>query len=193
MLKDIVTSEVRIKIIHEFFKDVNKPLHIRELARRVDTEINAVRRELLRFHKAGLLKKEARMNRVYYQIKKDYSIYPEIFSIVAKEIGLGSIIIKNLTELGKVKFALLSRAFVEGRISTTDQVDLLIVGAVDIKFLQEIIKNYEAHIEREINYTVLGEEEFFFVKTRKDPIINGAITQSRVILVGDENKYCSYI
>ncbi|MBU1017345.1 MAG: winged helix-turn-helix domain-containing protein [Patescibacteria group bacterium] len=190
MLKDIITSEVRTKIILELYKNLHTPLHIRELARRVGTEINAVRRELDRLQKCGMLKKEPKTNKIFYSVRTDYSSFSEILSFVNKEVGLGGLIVKNLAELGKVKFALLSTEFAQGRIATPNEVDLLLVGAVDIKYLQELVKKSEKDLGHEINYTVLGEDEFDFKKARRDPFILNILLQGRVVLVGDESKFC---
>jgi len=190
MLKDLITSEVRIKIIVELYKNLHTPLHIREITRRVGTEINAVRRELDRLQKCGMLKKESKTNKIFYSVRTDYSSFNEVLSFVNKEVGLGGLVVKNLAELGKVKFALLSTEFVQGRVAAPNEVDLLLVGAVDVKYLQEIVKKEEQALGHEINYTVLGEDEFNFKKTRRDPFVLNILLQGRIILVGDESKFC---
>lgn len=190
MLKDIITSEVRVKIIVELYKNLHKPLHIRDLSRRVGTEINAVRRELTRLQKCGMLKKEAKTNKIFYTVRTDYISFNEMLSFVNKETGLGGLIVKNLSELGKVKFALLSSDFVQGRIASPNEVDLLLVGAVDIKYLQELIKEAEQTVGHEINYMVLGEDEFDFKKSRRDPFVLNILLQGRIVLTGEESKFC---
>jgi len=190
MLKDIITSNVRVKIILELYKELNSQVHIRELARRVGTEINAVRRELTNLQKCGMLKRETRANRIYFSIRKDYAGYSDMLSFVYKEIGLGGSILKNLPELGKVKFALLSTEFVEGRVSSPSQVDLLLVGTIDMNYLQVLVKKAQEPINHEINYAVLGEEEFSFRKSRRDSFILNILIQGRIVLTGEESKYC---
>src|SRR3989344_1509026 len=159
-LEDIITSEVRIKIIVELFTETDKHLYVRELTRRVGTEINAVRRELKRLTKAGLVKKEKRGNRLYYLIKKDHPFYYELLSMVAKERGIGRKILENLNQLGKVKLAVLSSEFAEGRESEKDELDLLLVGNIDLDLLSRLVAESGREIKKDINYTVLGEEEF---------------------------------
>lgn len=190
MLKDIVTSSVRVKIIMELFKELDSSIHIRELARRVGTEINAVRRELDRLQKCGMLKKETRANRIYFSVRKDYPGYKDMLSFVYKEIGIGGLVLKNLSELGKVKFGILSTEFIEGRVSSPNEVDLLLVGTIDMNYLQELIKKVQDTLEHEINYTVLGEDEFSFRKSRRDSFILNILIQGRIVIIGDESKFC---
>ena len=77
-LSDLITSRVRVKVLELFFKNVGEKYHVRGVVREVDEEINAVRIELDRFEKAGILGKENRGNRVYYSIREDYEFFVEI-------------------------------------------------------------------------------------------------------------------
>ena len=95
-LQDIITSEVRVRLLIELFSDVNNNLYVRELTRRVGTEVNAIRRELKRLSKAGIVKKEQRGNRLYYIVRKDYVYYYELLSMISKESGIGKMILENL-------------------------------------------------------------------------------------------------
>ena len=54
--------------------------------------------------------------------------------------------------------------------------------------LSQIIKAEEVRREREINYTVMTEEEFEFRKSRRDPFVLSVVSGSRVMIVGDEEE-----
>jgi len=190
MLKDLITSDVRVKILILFLSNPKDGLHVREITRRVGTEINAVRRELERFLKAGILKRESLGNRVYYRFRSDYPFESDLLSTFDKEYGLSSKILDNAKDLGKIVFGLLSLDFLRGREVSQGNIDLLIVGAVDLKFLRGIIEKYQEKIGREINYSVMAEDEFEFRKKRMDSFIIKVLSQSRVIFVGNEDKYC---
>ena len=139
-LLDLITSEARVRILHELFSETNKHLYVRELTRRVGTEINAVRRELKRLTQAGLIRKERRGNRLYYLIRKDYIFYDDLVSIIAKETGIGKEIIDNQSSLGKIKLALLSKEYVEGREPQENQLDLIVVGSLNLEVMDTLIK-----------------------------------------------------
>lgn len=187
-LSDIITSEVRIKLLIELFSETRKHLYVRELTRRVGTEINAVRRELKRLNKAGIIKKEKRGNRLYYLLRKDHPFYFELTGMVAKEVGIGKSIIDNLSDLGKVRLALLSTEYAEGREAAQNELDLLVVGDVNLPKLSEIVKEVSALTKREINYTVLSEEEFEYLKNRRDAFLLSFIMSPNIFLAGDIMK-----
>lgn len=186
LLSDLITSKTRVKILALFFDNPNDMFHVREVVRRVDEEINAVRRELIHLEKKGILKREPRVNRVYYYLDKNYPHFFDLLSIQAKNTGLGADIIKNRVRLGKIKFAMLSGKFARGIRDNPEEVDLLVVGTVVLPELSLLIKDEEEKRKHEINYTVMTEEEFNFRKKRRDPFITSVIYGSRVMLIGDE-------
>jgi DNA-binding transcriptional ArsR family regulator len=192
-LLDLITSEARVRILHELFSETNKHLYVRELTRRVGTEINAVRRELKRLAQAGLIRKERRGNRLYYLLRKDYIFYNDLASIVAKETGIGKEIIDNQASLGKIKLALLSKDYIEGREPQENQLDLIVVGSVNLEVMDSLIKKAKIKTERDVNYTVMGEEEFIYLRDRKDHFLLSFLVSPNILLLGDENKYLTLV
>lgn len=188
MLKDLITSKTRVKILLLFLDDPSAMYHVREIVRRVSEEINAVRRELILLEKKGVLSREPRANRVYYYLDKNYPFYFDLIRLNGKTSGLGADIIKNRVKLGKIKYAMLSGKFVRKTRENAEGVDLLIVGTVVLPELTLIVKQEEAKRGAEINYTVMTEEEFIFRKKRLDPFINSVISGSRIMLIGDEDS-----
>ena len=88
-----------------------------------------------------------------------------------------------------MKFAVLSGRFLRAlpKRSTTD-VDLLVVGAIVLPELAQLVKAEEVRRGREMNYTVMTEEEFLFRKRRNDPFARDILSQSRVMVIGDEEE-----
>lgn len=186
MLADFITSKSRIKVLHVFLGTPYEMFHVRELVRRTGDEINAVRRELSFLESHGVLDKERRANRVYYFLSKNYPFYFDLLRIAAKTTGLGSEVIKNRAKLGKIKYAFLSGRFVRRLDKHPEDVDFLLVGTIVLPEIAVLVRNEEARLSVEINYTVMTEEEFDFRKSRHDPFIEKVIAGSRVMLLGDE-------
>ena len=111
-LEDIITSKVRVKILDLFYSHLTEMYHVRGIVREIDEEINAVRRELERLEKVGILKKEPRGNRIYYFIRNDYPLHGDILAIVSKSTGLGRVLIDSRSKLGKPSFIMFSGKFV---------------------------------------------------------------------------------
>ena len=185
---DLLISKVRVKILELFLGNPGENYHVREIVRRVDEEINAVRRELARLEKTGLLESEWRANRRIYLVRRDYLYYTELLSMVNKSVGLGGSILINKGKLGKVKYAMLSGSYVRGKPYAASEIDLFVVGDIVLPELGVIVREEEARRSREVNFTPMTEEEFNFRKNRRDPFVLGILARPRVMLIGDEEE-----
>lgn len=188
MLIDLFISKVRVKVLELFLSNPGQVYHVRDIVRRVAEEINAVRRELARLEKTGLLSSEWRANRRYYGVRRDHIFYFELLSMVNKSVGLGGAIIRNRAKLGKIRYAMLSGSFVRGKAYAAGEIDLFVVGTVVLPELGAIVREEEARRNREINFTPMTEEEFAFRKNRRDPFVMGVLSKPRVMLMGDEEE-----
>lgn len=188
-LADIITSKVRIKVLELFLSDISEKYHVRGIVREVGEEINAVRRELEKMEKSGILRKEPRGNRVYYWLREDYPFFGDILSLVSKTTGLGAEMIANRNKIGKVSFVMFSGRFARGKNrKKEDEVEILVVGDVTLPELSSIIRKEESKRGKEINYTVMSKDELDFRKKRRDPFLLGILTGSRIMIIGDEEE-----
>jgi len=190
-LQDLFVSKVRVKLLEIFLSAPGEIFYVRQLVRKTGEEINAVRRELARMEARGMVTKEVRANRLYYDFHKDYPFYGDLLSLVIKNSGLGMQLIKNKNKIGKIKYVMLAGRFARHKIHKQGDVDLLVVGEVVLPQLAVIIRNFEGQIKKEINYTVMTKEEFDFRKKRRDPFITTILLGSRIMLIGDEEEMVS--
>lgn len=170
-----------------FFSNLKEIYHVRGIVRETSEEINAVRRELEKFEKEGILRKEPRGNRVYYSTRSEYPFFGDLVSMIAKTTGLGKELIESKNKLGKVSFVMFSGKFVrEKDRKRDDDVDILVIGDIVLPELAALIRTEESRRDREINYTVMSREELDFRKKRRDPFLTGILAGSRVMIIGDE-------
>lgn len=193
MLDNIITSEARLKVLRYFFSNGYDFLpYVREIVRGTGLEINAVRRELQRLSSSKLLIEEKRGNRLHYKLNTSHSLYYDLASIIAREVGLGRLIYKKKKKIGNIKFCLLSlNYFLHREVKTP--IDLIIVGDVYLNYLKELITEYQEKKGTEVNYMVLSEQEYRILRDRKDPLIMNAFIQPRSIIVGNQDRYFSAI
>jgi len=193
MLNNLLTSEVRLNILKLLLLNSQRGYHVRGIVRAVKAEINAVRRELDNLFEIGLVKKRQSSNRIYYRADTDHPFFNDLLSLVSKEEGIGKKIIENEDQLGRISYAMLSLAFLRGRKSTALDVDLFIVGQVNLDFLKKLVLEEESKLGKEINYSVMSKEEFVSRKRTNDQFINRVLTQSRTMLIGDEEQFYSIL
>ncbi|MBI2103456.1 hypothetical protein HYT59_00460 [Candidatus Woesebacteria bacterium] len=191
-LSDIITSKARIKILELFFAVPGEMYHVRGIVREINEEINAVRRELERLEKAGVIKKESRGNRHYFWPREDYEFYGDLLSFISKTTGLGAQMIANRKKLGRLNYVMFSGKFARHKPrKKEDEVDILVVGEIVLPELANLIRVEESKRGHEINYTVMGRDELEFRKKRRDPFLLGILLGSRVMIIGDEDSMIS--
>ncbi|MFW6109847.1 MAG: winged helix-turn-helix domain-containing protein [Patescibacteria group bacterium] len=191
MLEDLLTSKVRVDMLKLLLRDPEEEHYVREITRAVDTEINAVRRELANLEDLGLVKKWRRGNRLYYKTNSDHPLYIPLLDLVCHESGLGRLILKHKRKLGKLKYAYMARALPMGRIAEEDEIDLVLIGEVHIEILRQYVHKAEKKHGHEINYTVLTKDEFTALKDRDDYFVRKLLTMPRIMLLGDEEDLVS--
>ncbi|MPM72823.1 hypothetical protein SDC9_119799 [bioreactor metagenome] len=189
-LNDFIISKVRTKILELFFSQPQEMYYVREITRATKQEINAVRRELDKMMETGLLKSEQRGNRLYYSLNRRYLYYQELQRMVIKSVGLGKKIRRYRRKLGTVSYVMFTGTFVEREMAKKDELDILVVGDVVLAELEELIHAEEKVLNREINYSVLSDEEFEFRKTRRDPFIMDAMYGVKIMVIGSELEFC---
>ncbi len=190
-MEELFVSKVRVKMLQLFLSSQENLFHVREIVRRVDEEINAVRRELARMEKNGMVTSEWRANRRLYRFRKDYILYTELLGMVIKSVGLGGAIVRNKARLGRIKYAMMATRFAKNEVSTSEDVDILLVGQIIQPELQSIIADEQAKREREINYTFMDEPEYAFRVKRRDPFILRVLVQPKIMLIGEEDDLLS--
>lgn len=187
----LFVSRVRIKLLHHFLFNQDVPVHLRGAVRELKEEINAVRRELTRMEEIKLLRSEVRGNRKYYMLNKQGPFVEELTSIVHKTFGLGGEIVRNQTRLGDVKFAILTQSYTSGLQLGSHNVDLVLIGNIEVKVLGEIVAEIEKKESREINYTVLKYSDFDLRKRRRDSFVTELLLSPKILIIGTQEELVS--
>ncbi|OQY67025.1 hypothetical protein B6D29_02330 [Microgenomates bacterium UTCPR1] len=186
MLRHIIPSKARRKILELFFHHPNENYYLRRVVRETEEEVNAVKRELDILAEEKLLLKEKRLNKVFFTLNKNYRFYDEFLRIFTKMSILPTLISKNISKIGKVKFIALSTKYAKNIEIKEDEIYLLLVGIIVVAEVESIIAEAEKPFGRPINYTVMTEDEFNFRKKNNDPFIWRFLKQPKIMLNGIE-------
>jgi hypothetical protein len=79
--------------------------------------------------------------------------------------GIQDVLFKDIDRLGNVLYACASGYFTGAKNSPTD---LLIIGSIDEKRLNEFIENIQSTLNREIIYTPMNENEYRYRRNFHD-------------------------
>lgn len=158
LLSGLISSKTRVKLLIRFFINPQTKSYLRELSKEFNVSSNAVREELKQLTKTRLLNSTPNGRHVYYQANTDHPLFPELRSMVGKVIGVDQVIDGILSRLGKVECAYLIDDYAEGK--DTGIIDILLVGNIDARHLNDLTIETELYIKRKIRSLVLSRKEF---------------------------------
>ncbi len=166
MLEALITSKTRLKLLLKFFLNSDTNGYLRSLEPEFGESTNAIRQELNRFEKAGLLATDLVGNKKVYHANTTHPLFPDINSLLMKYVGLDTIIDKVVNKLGGLDEVYLVGQLAKGNDSKI--IDLWFVGDdIDAVYLLELIEKVETVLERKIRYIIIkGQELSEFLKTK---------------------------
>lgn len=168
MLKQLFSSQARVKLLTYFFQHSEEEFFVRELTRALEEQVNSIRRELKNLDSIGLLKSKTKLNRKYYYLDRSFILYPELESIIKKTTSLDTNIGKEIGKLGDVKLVVLSGVFADDPKS---KVDLFIVGDVSGSSLDKFLEKRMAGSGEDLRYALMSEEDFLYRLQCRDKFV----------------------
>lgn len=171
-----------------FYSNPNRSFYVREITRKIDEQINSVRRELANLLNAGIIVSETTNNKLYYEVNQEF----EFFQPLSEIFGEGSSVSKaqktksntaqddDLKALGNVEVALLTGQFTRDESSG---IDLLIVGNVNENQVTKYVSELEKKEGKEIRYVLLAPAEYEYRLKINDRFITTVIEAKKQVLV----------
>ena len=157
MIETLISSKTRIKLLLKFFLNSKATSYLRGLEAEFGDSSNAIRLELNRFEKAGMLTSSVKGNKKYFQANTLHPLFEDTHNIILKYIGFDQIIDRVIENLGQVNRVYVIGALAKGLDDTV--IDLVFVGNLNKTYLVELIDKVEKLIHRKIKYIVYSEEE----------------------------------
>jgi len=185
MLEGLITSRVRVKLLTLFLANPSAEYYLKGLVRGLGENNNTIRRELNRLSRIGLLCTRRQGNLKYYRVNKECPIYPELKSIVFKTTGIGQTLKDSLTELGQIDQAFIYGSVAKGDEGANSDIDLLIVGEVELSRLRRLLRDLERRLGREISETVYGKGEFIQRQREGDAFLLRVLSGPKIVLIGE--------
>ena len=184
MLEHLFGSKTRSNLLQLFFNNPAKSFFVLEISRKINVQLNAVRRELANLERIGLVvipTDNPSPQKKFFQLNIGSSMYPELQALMLKsEFMLEQDFGKQISGLGKIEYLALTGSFVNDPSSGTD---IFIVGTINKVGLKNIIKEFEKRLHREINYTVMTPAEFKYRQELTDRFLYQVLDGKKIELI----------
>lgn len=188
MIDALFGSKTRVKLLHLFLNNPGKAFYVREITRLIDEQINSVRRELSNMLAVGIITSDSADNKLYYEVNQRYDYYVPFRAIFADErIEAASQKVASKSEwhnlvqdLAGVRIVVMAGILVK---DSATSIDLLLVGDVPTAKLKNTIKQIEKVEGRELNYSLLSYDEFYYRLSVRDKFITEILNGKHAVLL----------
>ena len=186
MIEQLLGSKTRVKLLQLFLSNPNRSFYVREITRKIDEQINSVRRELSNLLNIGIIVSDTTNNRLYYEANQKYEFYEPLRQIFGK--GPKADVAKTtataeqegLKNLGNVELMLYTGQF------TRDEragVDVLIVGNTNANAVQKFVAELEKQEGKELRYTVMTLSDFQYRQQVRDKFLGNVLEAKSQVVV----------
>ncbi len=195
-VEQLFGSKTRVKLLSLFFNNPGRPFYVREITRKIDEQINSVRRELANLLSIGIVSSDGSNNRLYYEVNPKYEYYEQLRSVfnsvpsrsadpVIQETQEEDQIVKKLRSTGSVQFAFLTGTFArEDHIN----VDIFVVGDVNKARLAKVVAEIEHEMGRELNYSSLTPAEYDYRLSLNDRFITNLLEAKKIVIIDGQQE-----
>ncbi len=176
-MEQLFGSKTRVKLLRLFVSNPNRPYYVREITRKIDEQINSVRRELGNLLNIGILKSREESHKLYYEVDQSYVHYEALRAIFtnntpASDSNSATETDKDtaavVRDLGAVDILAYMGGFTGEDVSG---VDVLIVGDVNRTKVHNFLAQLEKEEDRELRYAIMPTSEFEYRRDIKDRFV----------------------
>lgn len=190
-LEQMFGSKTRARLIGLFLQYPKEAFFVRELTRRIDAQLNSVRRELKNLIDMGLIVEKQSENRKiekalsekkkYYTANEDFILFDDLRGLFQKvHILLKQNLVQEVDENGQVLYFAFTGRFIDAPEIPTD---LFLVGSMKPGSLDKLISKFEAEFNYEINYTIMSKEEFLDRKQVGDRFLLSLLNSEKIVMI----------
>jgi predicted transcriptional regulator len=197
MIEQLFGSKTRVKLLKLFYSNPNRSFFVREITRKIDEQINSVRRELSNLLSIGIITSDNTNNKLYYEVNQRFEYYKPLQQIFggglkksAKKTAdtvvtdTGEAAGTDLRAIGQIDLAVLTGQFTR---DNSAGVDFLIVGEVNPNALQKYVDELEAQENKTLRYATMSLADFQYRQQIRDRFVTSIRQAKKQVLVDNHN------
>lgn len=192
MIEQLFGSKTRVKLLRLFYGNPNRSFYVREITRKIDEQINSVRRELSNLLSVGIITSDNTNNKLYYEVNQKYEYYDPLLEIFGGQKGKKAKPVDSdnpdtddeFKAMGHVELIIYTGQFTR---DLKAPVDVLIVGSVNKNAVDKYISNLESEEGKEIRYTVMKTDDFKYRQQIRDRFITEIMNCKKQIMLDRSN------
>jgi hypothetical protein len=200
MIDQLFGSKTRVKLLQLFYGNPNRSFYVREITRKIDEQINSVRRELSNLLSIGIISSDTsdtNNKKLYYEVNQSFEFYKPLKAIfgaagekstAGAKLPAGDAPTHDFKALGNVELVIYTGQFTRDE---TSGIDILIVGDINQTQLAKFIEELEAKESKELRYVSMPAKEFAYRRQINDRFLAMVLSSKKQVLVDKRNVLTS--
>ena len=211
MFEQLFGSKTRVKLLGLFYSNPNRSFYVREITRKIDEQINSVRRELANLLSVGIITSDPNNNRLYYEVNQKFEYYQPLSVIfggaaapkpaakstkgakakTSKEQPEKAVdvipehpLAKAVRGTGRVNLAILTGQFTRDELPG---VDVVLVGDLNQSKVARFITELEESENKELRYTTMPLSDFNYRVQIHDRFINNVLEAKKQVIINSQD------
>ena len=186
---ELMFSAYRRELLATLLLRPDEQFHVRELGRMTGLSPGSIHRELKAMAASGLLRHKRVGNQVLYQADRNCPIFEELASIFRKTTGLADLLRNALCELDdKIDIAFVFGSMASGRQSSFSDVDVMVLGDVELIDVVTALAPVAEMLRREINPVVSPSATFAADLGMNKRFAERVMDEDKLFVIGDERE-----
>lgn len=178
----------RQAVLATLYMDSAREWYLSDLARHLKVKPSSLQRELASLVEAGILRKRADGNRTYYSAETESPIFGDLHGLLLRTAGLRDVLAESL-EPFKDR---IDAAFAYGSVAREDEhsasdVDLMVIGRVELSDLAPALKNAEDMLLRPVNPSVYTPAEVAAKLAAGHHFIKTVMSGAKLFVLGNKD------
>jgi len=188
-LADVLFGQSRGDVLAILFGNPDKTFYLRQIATIAGASVGAIAPQLKLLADIGLLVATRMGKQVFYQANGRSPIFEEVRGLVEKTVGVYSQLRSALEPLsGRIRLAFVYGSMAKRRESSESDVDLMIVGEVQLEEVLDHLAKVEKRIYRPINPTLYSVAEFRAKLASGSHFVNSVVRSEKVFILGGDDE-----
>jgi len=191
---DLMFGTYRRQLLATLLLRPDERFHVRELGRMTGLSPGSIHRELKILAESGLLRQKRVGNQVLYQSNPDCPVFEELASIFRKTAGLADLLRDVLREYAeKIDTAFVFGSMATGRQIPSSDVDVMVLGDVQLIDVVKALSSLSETLGREINPVVMTTDDFVADLAKKKRFAARIMDERKVFVIGSEREFAELI
>lgn len=190
MLKNLFSSEIRVKLLNQFLLYPENEYYLRELTKKFRASPRSIQIELKNLENIELIQKRISGNQHYYSANKQHPIFNDLQNIFIKTMGLIDVLKRYFSDYKKdIHFAFVYGSLSKGNASAGSDVDVMIIGDVKSRLISGDLAKVAQELGREVNHAIFPLSEFCSRLKKDDHFLMTVFKEPKLFIMGNEDEF----